>query len=112
MEAAEQPKAVQEAVKRAVRDSEERGETRLRTVHEAYERAAGEQQAQIKELKGLFSSFDLDSSGSISVAELGDAMSKLGMPLEQSKLTAMVDELDSDNSGGRPFRDTEPRNPF
>ena len=60
---------------------------------------------EIKELKGLFSSFDLDSSGSISVAELGDAMSKLGMPLEQSKLRAMVGEVDSDQSGEIEFEE-------
>lgn len=50
MEALEQPKAVQEATRKAVREAEDRADTRLKTVHEAYEKAAAEQQMQIKEL--------------------------------------------------------------
>jgi len=49
-EAAEQPKAVKESIKRALRENEERAEARLKSVHEAYEKAASEMQAQNKEL--------------------------------------------------------------
>ena len=48
--AAEQPKAVQAAVRAAVRESEERAEARVKAIHDAYEQAAAEQQAQIKAL--------------------------------------------------------------
>lgn len=49
-DAASQPEAVQAAVRAAVRESEERAEQRLAAVHQMYEKAAGEQQVQIKEL--------------------------------------------------------------
>ena len=49
-DAASQPKAVQAAVRAAVRESEERAEQRVAAVHKMYEKAAAEQQIQIKEL--------------------------------------------------------------
>ena len=49
-DAASQPKAVQAAVRAAVRESEERAEQRVGAVHQMYEKAAAEQQIQIKEL--------------------------------------------------------------
>ena len=49
-QAAEQPTAVQAAVRAAVRESEERAEGRVKAIHEAYEKAAAEQQKQIKQL--------------------------------------------------------------
>jgi len=49
-DASSQPVAVQAAVRAAVRESEERAEQRLAAVHKMYEKAAAEQQIQIKEL--------------------------------------------------------------
>ncbi|KAL1499078.1 hypothetical protein AB1Y20_013592 [Prymnesium parvum] len=49
-DASSQPAAVQAAVRAAVRESEERAEQRLAAVHKMYEKAAAEQQIQIKEL--------------------------------------------------------------
>jgi len=51
--------------------------------------------AEVEELRTVFSSFDADMSGHISSEELANAMEQLGSPVERSKLTALMGEADT-----------------
>merc|ERR1712098_339025 len=54
---------------------------------------------EIEEIKEAFDMFDSDGSGSIEVAELKAAMTKLGFDGDNELATKMIDDLDADKSG-------------
>jgi len=56
-------------------------------------------QSQIAEFKEAFSLFDRDGDGSISVAELGVVLQRLGQNPREEDLRALIDDVDDDGSG-------------
>eukprot|EP00298_Acanthocystis_sp_HF-20_P025707 c3793_g1_i1.p1 GENE.c3793_g1_i1~~c3793_g1_i1.p1 ORF type:complete len:148 (+),score=71.17 c3793_g1_i1:64-507(+) len=54
---------------------------------------------QQNDLKYAFELFDKDGDGTITVTELGDVMTALGLKPSQKDLLAMINEVDSDGSG-------------
>jgi len=54
-------------------------------------------------LKDTFNIFDMDSSGSVDLHELGGLMQALGISLEEDEKRCMMKEFDKDNSGSISF---------
>ncbi|XP_021905617.1 probable calcium-binding protein CML15 [Carica papaya] len=52
-----------------------------------------------EQLMEVFRSFDRDSNGYISAAELAGAMAKMGQPLTYKELREMITEADTDGDG-------------
>lgn len=57
-------------------------------------------QHEINEVGRTFDEFDIDGSGSITIDEFEQLMTKLGANLTREQLQHMVDRLDTDKSGG------------
>jgi len=55
------------------------------------------------ELLGVFEIFDIDTSGSVDMNELGGLMQALGISLEEDEKGCMMKEFDRDNSGSISF---------
>lgn len=51
--------------------------------------------AEEQELRAVFSAFDTDQSGRISVEELSNAMQQMQLPVERGKLVALMGEADT-----------------
>ena len=51
--------------------------------------------AEVQELRAVFTAFDTDQSGRISVEELSNAMQQMELPVERGKLVALMGEADT-----------------
>jgi len=58
---------------------------------------------KLSQLKKLFNSIDLDSSGSIDVEEVSVLLQRLGIAVKEAELEALVAEVDLDNNGTLEF---------
>lgn len=69
------------------------------------EGAAGFTAEQVNVFKQAFDSFDSDSSGEISPAELGQICKMLGTPVEPEQLQTIMDEVDENRDGVVDFQE-------
>ena len=58
---------------------------------------------EVQEVKDAFDLFDTDSSGAVSVQELIDAMTSLGLEQKNQAVFDMIKEIDTDGSGELEF---------
>merc|ERR1712046_19707 len=58
---------------------------------------------EVQEVKDAFDLFDSDASGSVSVAELVEAMQSLGLEQKNEAVFNMIKEIDTDGSGELEF---------
>ena len=56
-------------------------------------------------LRGMFRSFDVDGSGTLTIEELGGMLSKLGVSCTEGELLAMFRELDTNQSNTLEFEE-------
>merc|ERR1712060_116990 len=71
--------------------------TRSSTTLEQAEEALGED--EISRLRSTFQLFDQDQSGNISISELRQCFSALGVHLDEEDVKLLVEDFDSDQSG-------------
>merc|ERR1712039_519245 len=60
---------------------------------------------EVQEVKDAFDLFDTDSSGAVSVQELIDAMTSLGLEQKNEAVFNMIKEIDTDGSGELEFQE-------
>ncbi|XP_060529846.1 troponin C, isoallergen Bla g 6.0101-like [Cylas formicarius] len=60
---------------------------------------------QLKMLKHIFDSFDLDKKGEIGVDMIGQILDMLGHQLSPEELTKIISEIDSDGNGVMSFEE-------
>merc|ERR1711948_55239 len=60
---------------------------------------------EVQEVKDAFDLFDTDSSGAVSVKELIDAMTSLGLEQKNEAVFTMIKEIDTDGSGELEFQE-------
>ena len=58
---------------------------------------------KLSQLKKLFNTIDIDSSGSIDVEEVSGLLHRLGIAVKEAELEALVAEVDLDNNGTLEF---------